>query len=81
MDAIAFSDARRRFTEVAEQAMEEPVFITRSGRETLVLMNAEDYASILETVRLYTSPENRADLERAIEAVNRGETVEFDPTA
>ena len=81
MDAITFSDARRRFTEVVEEAESGPVFITRAGRKTLVLMDADDYAGILETVRLYASPDNRGDLDRAIAAVRRGEVVEFDPTA
>ncbi|HWH81722.1 MAG TPA: type II toxin-antitoxin system prevent-host-death family antitoxin [Burkholderiaceae bacterium] len=81
MDAITFSDARRRLAQVADDAEADPVFITRAGGETLVLMNAQAYTSILETIRLYTSPKNRADLDRAIKAVKRGETVEFDPTA
>lgn len=81
MDAIAFSDARRQLAKVADDAEADPVYITRSGGKTLVLMNADAYTSILETIRLYTSPENRADLDRAIAAAKRGETVEFDPTA
>ena len=81
MDAITFSDARRRLAQVADDAEADPVFITRARGKTLVLMNADAYISILETVRLYSSPANRADLDRAIEAAERGETVEFDPTA
>lgn len=80
MDAITFSDARRRLAQVADDAEADPVFITRAGGKTLVLMNAEAYTSILETLRVYSSPENRADLDRAIAAVKRSEVVEFDPT-
>lgn len=81
MDAITFSDARRRLGQVADDAESGPVYITRAGGKTLVLMGADEYAGILETMRLYASPKNRADLDRAIAAVKRGEVAEFDPTA
>ncbi len=81
MDAISFSRAAKNLGHVIDQAQAAPVHITRTDGRDVVVMSADEYASMIETLRLYTSPRNRADLDRAIEAVKRGDVVEFDPTA
>lgn len=81
MDAIAFSQAAKDLRSVVDLAQTEPVHITRSDGRDVVVMNADEYSSMIETLRVYTSPVNRADLDRAIKSMQAGEGVEFDPTA
>lgn len=76
MDAITLSDARRRLAQVAEQAETSPVFITRAGAQTLVLMSASELASIVETAHLLSTEANRDSLARALKDVQEGRTVE-----
>lgn len=79
MDAITISDARRRLSEVAEQATTGPVFITRARGETLVLMNAAELASIMETAHLLSTEGNRDSLARALEDFKQGRVVQISP--
>jgi prevent-host-death family protein len=81
MDAIPFSKASKDLRTVVDRAQAEPVHITRSDGRDVVVMRADEYGSMLETLRIYASPANRSDLDRAIAAMNAGEGVEFDPTA
>ena len=75
MDAVAFSDARRRLAEIADDAESEPVFITRAGGKTLVLMDAGEWASIQETAHLFSTEANRAALARSLAQAASGLTV------
>ena len=81
MDAISFTRAAKNLGVVIDQAQAAPVHITRTDGRSVVVMSADEYTSMIETLRIYTSPQNRADLERAIAAAKRGDVVELDPTA
>ncbi len=74
MDAIAFSDARRRFAEVANQAEERPVYITRANGKTLVLMDAAELSSIRETEYLLSTEANRESLRRSLAHFESGKS-------
>ena len=76
MDAITLADARGKLAQVAEEAETGPVYITRPGAETLVLLSARELASITETAHLLSTDANRASLTRALEDVEKGRTVE-----
>lgn len=41
------TEARERFAEAAERARTEPVFLTRHGRRTAVILGAEQYADLV----------------------------------
>ena len=75
MDAVAFADARRRLAELAVDAETEPVFITRAGARTLVLMDAAEWASVTETAYLLSTEGNRRALTRSIEQAKTGQLV------
>lgn len=76
MDAITISDARRRLSEVAEQAATSPVFITRARGETLVLMSAAELSSIMETAHLLSTAANRDSIARALKDFEEGRVVQ-----
>lgn len=76
MDAITLADVRHRLDQVAEEAETGPVYITRPGAETLVLLSARELASINETAHLLSTDANRASLSRALKEVEAGRTAE-----
>lgn len=78
MDAVSFSDARRRLAEIADDAESEPVFITRAGGKTLVLMDAGEWSSIQETAHLLTTDANRVALARSLAQASAKQTVPID---
>lgn len=78
MDAVSFSDARRRLAEIADDAESEPVFITRAGGKTLVLMDAAEWSSIQETAHLLSTDANRAALARSLAQASAKLTVPVD---
>ena len=78
MDVVAFSDARRRLAEIADDAESEPVFLTRAGGKTLVLMDAGKWSSIQETAQLLSTQANRAALACSLVQAAAGLTVPVD---
>lgn len=56
-----------------------PLYITRQKGKGAVLLSADDYASIEETLHLMSSPRNAARLTEAIEGLRhgKGETREL----
>jgi antitoxin YefM len=49
-----------------------PLFVTRHGKEDLVLLSKSDYEGMLETFHLMSSPENAKRLNESLEEYNRG---------
>jgi prevent-host-death family protein len=55
---LAISEGRKRLLELADQAQEtfERFILTRNGKPELVLLNYEDYESLMETLEIYQTP-------------------------
>ncbi len=49
-----------------------PLFVTRQGKEDLVLLSKSDYEGMLETFHLLSSPENVKRLNESLEEYERG---------
>ena len=58
----------------------EPVAVLRSGGRGVVVMDAEDYASIQETLYLVRSPANAERLKLGMEQHQEGQRKEIDVT-
>lgn len=65
----SYSDARAHFAELWSKAVDdrETVVIKRRGSEDVVLVAADELASLQETAHLLRSPKNAARLLRALE--------------
>ena len=74
MDAISLADVRHRLDQIAEEAEVGPVYITRPGAETLMMLSARELASTNETAHLLSTDANRASLSRALKDVEAGRT-------
>lgn len=78
MNAITYSAARANLASTMDRVCNdhEPIIITRSGENTVVMLSLEDYESLEETAYLLRSPANARRLLDAIEQLNAGEGVE-----
>jgi prevent-host-death family protein len=57
MEVIGIEKARAKLGELVEKAQVAPVLLTRNGEAGAVLVNAEDYESLLATIELLSNPE------------------------
>jgi len=78
MDAISYTELRQRLAAAIDQVNEDhaPLYITRQRGKAAVLLSAEDFAAIEETLYLMSSARNAARLSEAIEGLRAGETEE-----
>lgn len=51
------TEAKKKFMGLLDEAIENPILITRKGQPSVVIMNAELYESIMETIKFYAYPE------------------------
>jgi prevent-host-death family protein len=63
MPQVAATDVAKNFGEWHEKAMQEPVVITKHGRESAVLMSAESFHRLIDGYREVVPVE---DLEAAV---------------
>jgi antitoxin YefM len=88
MTTIPLSEARARLSELVDEAVRthERVEITRNGRRAAVLMSADDFDSLQETLDILSDPEVMRDIQIAQEELKQGifftqEEVEADMRA
>jgi antitoxin YefM len=74
MDSISYTKARAQLAKTMDYVCEshEPVIITRSGEDSVVMLSLEDYKSLEETAYLLRSPKNAKRLIEAIAELERG---------
>ena len=75
MTTIPLSDARARLSELVDEAVRthERVDITRNGRRAAVLMSADDFDAMQETLEILSDPQLMHELAEAKEQIARGE--------
>lgn len=78
MDAITYSAARANLASTMDRVCQdhEPLIITRSGQQSVVMLSLDDYKSLEETAYLLRSPENARRLLTATDALNKGQGTE-----
>jgi antitoxin YefM len=74
MDTITYSTARARLADTMNRVCNdhEPVIITRSGQQAVVMMAMDDYKALEETAYLLRSPRNAQRLLESIVALESG---------
>ena len=65
MTTIPLSDARARLSELVDEAVRthERVDITRNGRRAAVLLSADDFDAMQETLDILSDPEAMREIE------------------
>jgi antitoxin YefM len=74
MTTIPLSEARARLSELVDEAVRthERVDITRNGRRAAVLMSADDFDSLQETLDILADPEAMRDIEEGRRDIREG---------
>lgn len=80
MTVLSLADARASLSKHIESAAttHERFEITRNGARVAVLLSAEDYDALLETVDILSSPEEVAALRAAIAELESGDVSSAD---
>ncbi|MFL6074802.1 MAG: type II toxin-antitoxin system Phd/YefM family antitoxin [Mycobacteriales bacterium] len=75
METISISEAKNRFTEIADRAAAEHdhFTVTRNGRPHVMVVSVAEWDELQETLAVLSDPEARADLAESAEAVARGD--------
>ena len=78
MDTITYSAARASLATTMDKVCHdhEPLIITRSGRQSVVMLSLDDFKSLEETAYLLRSPENAKRLIAAVSALSKGKGKE-----
>jgi antitoxin YefM len=77
MEAINYSEARKRLVETMERVCDthEPVIVTRRNAKSVVMLSLDDYNAMEETAYLLRSPANAARLRESIRQAGEGRAV------
>ena len=77
MDAITYTAARANLASTMDRVCNdhEPLIITRSGEQAVVMLSLEDFKALEETAYLLRTPANAKRLLSAIAQVNAGRGV------
>lgn len=75
MTTLPIAAARAAFSQLVEQAQatHERVEITRNGRRAAVLLGADDYDSLMETLDILSDAPLVKELQTAIQQLDAGE--------
>lgn len=67
MTAIAFSNFRKHLSDIVQETIEtrEPVHVTRSAGEGVVVVPENEWSSIMETMHLTSTQKNASRLKAA----------------
>lgn len=78
MAHVSYSELRNNLATYMEAVCDDraPLYVTRQNARSVVLMSADEYESLMETVDLLKSPANAARLMRSIEAADAGQLSE-----
>lgn len=74
---LPVSEAKQRFTEIVRGAEEffDRYLVTKNGKEAAVVMSAEEYESLLETLDILANRREVRAIREASTQAQRGETV------
>jgi antitoxin YefM len=80
MDNISYSAFRSNLAKILDKVNDDhvPVLVTRQNGKPAVVVSLEDFKTYEETAYLMASPKNAERLNRAIDEVEAGKTVQHD---
>lgn len=80
MQTVSYSDARDNLKKVMDQAVSDraPILITRQRGENVVMISADEWAGMEETLHLMSSPANAKRLMEGVARLDAGEGEEHE---
>jgi antitoxin YefM len=78
MDTITYTAARAKLAQTMDRVCDdhEPLIITRSRQQSVVMMSLEDFKALEETAYLLRAPRNTKRLLEAISSLDGGDGME-----
>lgn len=79
-NTISISEARKRIFEIAQEVQKPDKYftLTEKGRPKAVLMSAEQFDSIMETIDILSDPNILEDIKTAQDEYKKGECVTWE---
>jgi len=80
MTTLSVADARAQFSKVIESAMttHERFDVTRNGARAAVILSADDYDALIETVDILSRPDEVEAIRRGLGELEAGEVATAD---
>jgi prevent-host-death family protein len=77
MKTLPLAEVKAKFSQLVDQVAkrDEQIVITRNGRPAAVLVSADEYESLCETVAIRSDRELMAEIRRGIRGLRRGAKV------
>jgi len=77
---LPVTEAKQRFTEIVKGAEEcfDRYLVTKNGKDAAIVMSAEEYESLLESIDVLASRKEMRALAEAIEQSRSGELIPLD---
>ena len=77
---LPVTEAKQRFTEIVKGAQKyfDRYLVTRNGKEAAVVMSAEEYENLLETLDVLASKDEVRAIRQGSAQARNGETVSLD---
>lgn len=80
MTTVPLAEARAQLSRLVDEAVRthQRVEVTRQGRRAAVILSADDYDSIMETLDILSDPELVREIREAEEDAERGEVYSLE---
>ncbi len=77
---VPVTEAKQRFTEIVKGVEDcfDRYLVTKNGKDAAIVMSAEEYESLLETLDVLSSKKEMRSLLEGMSQSQRGETVALD---
>lgn len=73
MQTISYTQARGHFSETMDKVIENhtPIKVTRGNNKRVVILSEEDYDAMVETLHLFSTPNNAERLLKAMKEIDK----------
>lgn len=80
MTTLSLADARANLSKLVDSAVatHERFDVTRNGNRVAVILSADEYDSMLETIEILSNPEEMMAIQRGLEDLSTGRTSPVD---
>ncbi len=77
MQTVSYTDARNQLAGLMERTIRnrEPITITKNGEGKVVMMAAEEFAAMEETLHLLSTPANADRIRKGLEDYEAGKVL------
>ena len=83
MTTLSLAEVRANLSKLVDEAVRthERIVVTRRGRRAAVILSADDYDSIMETLAILSDPDAMREFRKAEAEAEAGRVYSLDPLA